>query len=69
MRSIGKKVRAVGAGGQLPTADGLRHFAQCSDGDRPFEMDTLYTCILYTLLGWRHFTLLLCCTLKDSTGI
>ena len=57
MCNIGKKVRAVGAAGQLPTADGLRHFAQCSDGDRPFEMDTLHTfCTLCTLfVNFAHF--------------
>ena len=49
MCDTGKKVRAVGAAGQLPTADGLRHFAQCgSDGDRPFEMDTICT-LLYNV--------------------
>ena len=52
MCNIGKKVRAVEAGGQLPRADGLRHFAQCSDGDRPFEMDT---CTFCTLVHFEHF--------------
>ena len=51
MCNIGKKVRVVGAAGQLPTADGLRHFAQCSssDGDRPFEMDTCTLAHLHTV--------------------
>ena len=78
MRNIGKKVRAVGAGGQLPTADGLRHFAQRSDGDRPFEMDTfcslcctLVHCVYTARMETFHSTATamlhskrLCCNLK-----
>ena len=63
MCNIGKKVRAVEAGGQLPRADGLRHFAQCSDGDRPFEMDTCTFCKLVQFEHVEHFVQ---CSEKDA---